>query len=90
MLQLIRQVFKDPEDKTQLSLLFANQVSVQVSTAARRAGCPGSYTHTHTRTHTHTHTQRRYTQRVGAYCFGGCKVQPCHDVVTVVVTALLS
>ena len=27
MLQLIRQVFKDPEDKTELALLFANQVS---------------------------------------------------------------
>jgi hypothetical protein len=26
MLQLVREVFKDPEDKTQLQLLFANQV----------------------------------------------------------------
>ena len=26
MLQLVRQVFKDPEDKTDLWLLFANQV----------------------------------------------------------------
>ena len=28
MLQMIRQVFKDPEDKTELALLFANQVSI--------------------------------------------------------------
>lgn len=27
MLQLVREVFKDPEDKTQLHLLFANQVA---------------------------------------------------------------
>ncbi len=26
MLQLVRQVFKDPEDKTDLFLIFANQV----------------------------------------------------------------
>ena len=28
MLQLIRQIFKDPEDKTDIALLFANQVGL--------------------------------------------------------------
>jgi hypothetical protein len=32
MLQLIRQVFKDPEDKTDLSLIFANQVGFTLHT----------------------------------------------------------
>ena len=31
MLQLVRQVFKDPEDKTDLALIFANQVNMEQS-----------------------------------------------------------
>ena len=31
MLQLVRQVFKDPEDDTDLFLIFANQVSIIIS-----------------------------------------------------------
>ena len=30
MLQLIKEVFKHPEDKTELSLIFANQVGIIV------------------------------------------------------------
>ena len=39
MLQLIRQIFKDPEDKTDISLLFANQV--RLFFLEKLQECPG-------------------------------------------------
>ena len=40
MLQLIRQIFKDPEDKTDISLLFANQVGLLFLEKLQEE-CPG-------------------------------------------------